>query len=75
MLIQSFADLVVLALVVGAIYLAVRGMRRGAVKACDSGCGGACASCGVPCATPHIELTDHQRAQLASLRERFEATS
>jgi hypothetical protein len=64
------ADIGVVAVLVCALALIVRGMMRGSIRTCDTSCGGDCASCGHACSTPRLHLTDEQLAQLAELDKR-----
>ena len=64
------ADMVVVVVLVCALALIVRGMVRGSIRTCDTGCGGNCTGCGHVCSSPRLHLTSEQRAQLAELDKR-----
>lgn len=69
----NVADTIVLIIILAVIALIIRGMRKGTIKTCDcgpGGCNGNCSGCGHVCATPRIQLTDEQLAQLKEIDAR-----
>lgn len=60
------ADAIVLVVLFCVLTLIVRGMLRGRIRACD----GDCTSCAGGCASPRLQLSDEQLAQLAEIDKR-----
>lgn len=60
------ADAAVIVVLICVLALIVRSMLRGRIKTCD----GNCASCAGGCASPRLQLSDEQLAQLAEIKKR-----
>lgn len=61
------ADFIVMAVLVVALVLAVRSMRREGVS-----CGGDCGSCAGGCSTPRIRLSEEQLKRLDEIKRKGE---